>query len=204
MSCSVDPSEDTRRLRYQPGDKGVVVLHQFFYFWKHHFRDTGNVGIGIISSASHTCTVNGSLFYYSGGLNGSDDRIKYNETDVDDALTTIDKLKPQKYEKIMTVPSDSKGTWIPTDEEWEDVKSAEEPPYDGFEYGDEYGFIAQDVRNIPELSFLVSGEETDAEGTQTPLGLNYQGVFVVAVKAIQELKAKNEALEARILALEKN
>ena len=102
----------------------------------------------------------------------------------------------------MTVPSDSKGTWIPTDEEWEDVKSAEEPPYDGFEYGDEYGFIAQDVRNIPELSFLVSGEETDAEGTQTPLGLNYQGVFVVAVKAIQELKAKNEALEARILALE--
>ena len=50
----------------------------------------------------------------------------------------------------------------------------------------------------------MSGEETDAEGTQTPLGLNYQGVFVVAVKAIQELKAKNEALEARILALEKN
>ena len=104
----------------------------------------------------------------------------------------------------MTVPSDSKGTWIPTDEEWEDVKSAEEPPYDGFKYGDEYGFIAQDVRNIPELSFLVSGEETDADGTQTPLGLNYQGVFVVAVKAIQELKAKNEALEARISALENN
>ena len=118
------------------------------------------------------------------------------------AVLEVDKLKPQKYEKIMTVPSDSKGTWIPTDEEWEDVKSAEEPPYDGFEYGDEYGFIAQDVRNIPELSFLVSGEETDADGTQTPLGLNYQGVFVVAVKAIQELKAKNEALEARILALE--
>ena len=62
--------------------------------------------------------------------------------------------------------------------------------------------IAQDVRKIPELSFLVSGEETDAEGNQTPLALNYEGIFVVAVKAIQELKAKNEALEARISALE--
>ena len=32
--------------------------------------------------------------------------------------------------------------------------------------------------------------------TQTPLGLNYQGIFVVAVKAIQELKSENEDLQA--------
>jgi len=124
--------------------------------------------------------------------------------------------------------------------------------------------FAQDVRNIPEVSFLVSGSEMktvdesvspeeyvnlneDEQGTytrkyvyeenvitieeytnlisenkdkctgiyikqvetQTPLGLNYQGIFVVAVKAIQEIdaqlqaeKVRNDALEARILALE--
>ena len=58
------------------------------------------------------------------------------------------------------------------------------------------------MRNIPELSSLVTGEETDENGNQTTLGLNYEGIFTVAVKAIQELKAKNEALEARISALE--
>ena len=40
--------------------------------------------------------------------------------------------------------------------------------------------------------------------TQTPLALNYQGLFVLAIGAIQELKAMNDALEARISALENN
>ena len=109
----------------------------------------------------------------------------------------------------MKYPSALEGTWIPTDDEWENVKNTE--LWDEFSYNDEYGFIAQDVRRIPELSFLVSGDEVDEKGNQTPLGLNYQGIFVVAVKAIQELntelqaeKARNDTLEARIAALEKN
>ena len=223
----------------------------------------GHVGIGI-TSPTYKLHVNGSLFYSSGGLNGSDDRIKYNEENITNALDIICKLKPQKYEKIMTFPSDATGSWIPTDENWETVKNAETKPWEGFTHGDEYGFIAQDVRNIPEVSFLVSGSEMktvdesvspeeyvnlneDEQGTytrkyvyeenvitieeytnlisenkdkctgiyikqvetQTPLGLNYQGIFVVAVKAIQEIdaqlqaeKVRNDALEARILALE--
>ena len=150
----------------------------------------------------------------------------------------------------MEIPGDRTGTWIPTDEEWENVK-------EDYTHGEEFGFIAQDVRKIPELSFLVKGEETrmDTETvshekysnlsteeqitfthsytdgtnivtqeeytnlepaeqelyvqqytkqteTETPLGLNYQGLFVVAIGAIQELKLKNDALEARIAALE--
>jgi len=201
----------------------------------------------------YTLEVNGSLFYSSGGLNGSDDRIKYNEENITNALDIIGKLKPQKYEKIMAFPSDAKGTWIPTDENWETVKNAETKPWEGFTYGDEFGFIAQDVRNIPEVSFLVSGSEMKTseesvsleeytnlneeeqgaytrkyiyEGnvitvdeytdlipenmdkctpiyikqveTQTPLGLNYQGIFVVAVKAIQELKSENETLKTQL------
>ena len=150
----------------------------------------------------------------------------------------------------MEFPNSTEGTWIPTDEEWENVK-------EDYTYGDEFGFIAQDVRAVPELAFLVHGEETrtdtktsapeeysnltteeqstytlsyvyesnvitqseysnltpEEQGlystqytkqieTQTPLALNYQGLFVVAIGAIKELKAKNDDLEARITALE--
>ena len=234
---------------YGSGSPATTIMH-------------GTVGIGV--SPTYKLHVNGSLFYSSGGLNGSDDRIKYNEENITNALDIICKLKPQKYEKIMVFPSDATGSWIPTDENWETVKNAETKPWEGFTHGDEYGFIAQDVRNIPEVSFLVSGSEMktvdesvspeeyvnlneDEQGTytrkyvyeenvitieeytnlisenkdkctgiyikqvetQTPLGLNYQGIFVVAVKAIQEIdaqlqaeKVRNDALEARILALE--
>ena len=180
----------------------------------------------------------------------SDDRIKYNEADISTPLDLINQLNPQKYEKIMEFPHNAESEWIPTDEEWENVK-------ENYKYGDEFGFIAQDIKKIPELSFLVHGEETrtdtktsapeeysnlttdeqstyttsyvyesntitqeeysnitpEEQGlystqytkqieTQTPLALNYQGLFVVAIGAIQELKAKNDALEARITALE--
>ena len=122
-----------------------------------------------------------------------------------------------------------------------------------YKYGDEFGFIAQDVRNIPELSFLVHGEESRTDiktlsieeysnltteeqvtytisythysniitqeeyyiltpeeqekfdtiytkqiETETPIALNYQGLFVVAIGAIQELKVKNDILETQI------
>jgi hypothetical protein len=210
---------------------------------------SGNVGVATLTP-SYTLYVNGSLYYTSGGLNGSDDRIKYNEEDIIDPLSIINKLKPQKYEKIMEFPPDPEGHWIPSNEDWESVKTE-------YTYGNEYGFIAQDVRQIQELSFLVKGEETDQKTkyisieeynsnvytgytpnnvfthsvtsnviptsvyesltpeeqseytetiqsysktveTETPLALNYNGIFVLAVGAIQELDKKNKALEAQL------
>ena len=212
---------------------------------------SGNCGINQ-TSPSYTLDVNGTIRYTSSGSSASDDRIKYNEEDISAPLALISQLKPQKYEKIMEFPNPSEGTWIPTDEEWETVK-------DAYKYGDEIGFIAQDIRNIPELKFLVSGEETKMEmktvsleeysnltteersiyttpvytyistedtiymeqysnltsevqqtytqsisgytkeiETQTPLSLNYQGLFVIAVGAIQELKSENETLKSQL------
>ena len=207
---------------------------------------TGNVGINTTSPSSYTLYVNGNLFYGSGGLQGSDDRIKYNEENISNALTLISQLNPKKYEKIMEIPQSIEGTWIPVDEEWENVK-------EDYKHGDEFGFIAQDIKKIPELSFLVHGEETRTDTktstpeeysnltieeqvtytpsyvyesntitqeeysnltpeeqetctvsytkqieTQTPLALNYQGLFVVAIGAIKELKAKNDTLETQL------
>ena len=209
----------------------------------------GNLGIND-STPGYKLDVNGTLRCFGFTDSSSDDRIKYNEQGVSNALTLISQLNPQKYEKIMERPNPIEGTWIPTDEEWENVK-------EDYKYGDEYGFIAQDVRAVPELSFLVTGEETrtdtktstpeeysnltteeqstytisylhgsnvvtqeeysnlnpEEQGlystqytkqfeTQTPLGLNYQGLFVLAIGAIQELKAENEAIKARLEALE--
>ena len=250
-------------MAFHVGKGGATNDGQNLTIERMRIAGNGTLGLGT-TNPGYKLHVNGSLFYSSGGLNGSDDRIKYNEENITNALDIICKLKPQKYEKIMAFPSDATGSWIPTDENWETVKNAETKPWEGFTHGDEYGFIAQDVRNIPEVSFLVSGSEMktvdesvspeeyvnlneDEQGTytrkyvyeenvitieeytnlisenkdkctgiyikqvetQTPLGLNYQGIFVVAVKAIQEIdaqlqaeKVRNDALEARILALE--
>jgi hypothetical protein len=54
----------------------------------------------------------------------------------------------------------------------------------------------------PEEQEASVAQYTKEIETQTPLSLNYNGLFVLAIGAIQELKAKNDALEARILALE--
>lgn len=81
----------------------------------------------------------------------SDDRIKYNEEEVINCVNILNQITPLKYEKINR-PEDIIGTWIPTDDEWESKKST-------YGWYNEYGFIAQDVRKVPELSILVTGEE---------------------------------------------
>ena len=52
-----------------------------------------------------------------------------------------------------------------------------------------YGFIAQEVQQV--LPDTITGEETETDY----LGLDYNGVLAVAVKAIQELKAENDTLK---------
>ena len=122
----------------------------------------------------------------------SDDRLKHNEEEVADALGTIKKLKLLKYDKTgeMLAP-DYNGDLT------------------GISHKKELGFIAQSVLEIPELSFLVTvpgdPEDTLEHGLKRgvePYGMEYQGINNLLVQAVQELSAKNDSLEARILALE--
>jgi hypothetical protein len=100
----------------------------------------------------------------------SDDRIKYNETPITDNLALINKLVPKRYEKISKIPEGAVGTWIPTDEEWENVKAPEpdggpiniDPefkiqPIKDWHYED--GFIAQELLADPVTRHLVKGVE---------------------------------------------
>tara|TARA_Y100001963_G_scaffold120501_1_gene168453 strand:- start:331 stop:1407 length:1077 start_codon:yes stop_codon:yes gene_type:complete len=125
---------------------------------------------------------NGSNEAYltSGGVwtDASDERLKKDIKDIEYGLAEILKCKPRKYK----------------------LKA------DNLE---QIGFVAQEMLSIiPEV---ISGGESDDDrpdhlklfdNGKSQYGLHYGALTAVAFKAIQELSAKNDALEARIEALE--
>ena len=64
------------------------------------------------------------------------------------------------------------------------------------------GFIAHELQAV--IPHAVTGEKdaVDEEGNIKPQGVDYSKIVVHLVAAIQELSAKNDALEARLAALE--
>ena len=120
----------------------------------------------------------------------SDDRRKVNETSIENALATLTQLQPVNYYR--TTEFYDHNTQF-TEEELEELDTTYES-----------GFIAQDVKNIPELAHLCSGEEYDENQNPSALSIKYTYLHAFSVKAIQELLAKVETLEARIAAVEAN
>jgi hypothetical protein len=140
-------------------------------------------------------------FYVNGTAGGtvawtpaSDDRIKFNEIDISNSIDIIKQLKPQKYEKITSFKESS--NWMPTDASWNEIKNKTDASGNRlWNYEEEIGLIAQDVKQIPDLSFCVTGEEINKYGNQTPLALNYNNIFCLMIKSIQELEERLTALE---------
>ena len=153
------------------------------------------IGYGF-KGTGYMLSVNGGT-YSSGGFTSSDDRIKYNEQVINSssALNLINQLSPQKYEKIIEQPAEAVGNWIPTDVEWPTVK-------DQYSWMDEAGLIAQDIQQIPELSWCVTGEEVDSEGNQTALRLNYNDIYAYHISATKELSSQLNEEKAKIATLE--
>ena len=94
----------------------------------------------------------------------SDDRLKHNETDIINALSTLELLEPKKYQKTQSFLE-------------KDYMGALNIPY-----RIESGFIAQDVEKIPELKYTVIPGE--------PYNLNYNDIFVYGIAGIKELNNK--------------
>ena len=70
-----------------------------------------------------------------------------------------------------------------------------------FKGTEQIGFVAQEVKKIvPEV--VDGGKIDEKTGEPSQLGLSYGNLSAVAIKAIQELSAKNDALEAKVKALE--
>ena len=181
-----------------------------------HSSGDCKIGMNGKTNPSTALDVDGTVTC-TGFNNTSDDRIKYNETNINTstALNVINQLVPQKYEKIVREPSNISGIWIPTDEEWENEKNeiithtytdvdgndatTTEPKW---KWENETGLIAQDVKNISELSYCVIGNEVDSNGNQTPLKLNYNDIFSYHIAATKELTTQLNTANQKIATLE--
>jgi hypothetical protein len=132
----------------------------------------------------------------------SDGRLKHNEVVIANGLTIIDKLNPKFYQK----------TFIMLDASYNGDLS-------GYSWNYEAGLIAQEVLQINDISYVVSGgdyyEETiNYYDTSTnyyevsnnlitqAYGVNYNSVFVYGLAAIKELHAKVKTQETTILSLQ--
>ena len=136
-------------------------------------------GDTIISSSgdikARNLTYTGTFTY------SSDDRLKHNEEPVVDALSTLDKLKLQKYDKTTEMlDADYRG----------DLSNVA--------HHTEIGFIAQEVKEIPELAHVVHGSPSESN----PYSINYNDIHNLGIQGIQELHAKYKALLERVEALE--
>ncbi len=108
----------------------------------------------------------------------SDDRLKFNEAAMAiDGIATVKALQPKRYHQKESL------------KDADDVATSRE----------QIGFIAQDVEAIPGLACLV-GEEQDCREPHTDMikNLQYDGITVVNTKALQELIARVESIEARL------
>jgi len=133
----------------------------------------GDGGHAVVMSITSSGTISGTL------NNTSDEKLKENIASVSDgSLALVKQLRPVTFD-------------------WKDST---------FE-NNQTGFIAQEVKTV--IPNLISGEEYDEtkvneKGQIISTGYSISNVGLVAhlTKALQELSAKNDALEARIAALE--
>ena len=103
----------------------------------------------------------------------SDQRFKENIRDLDDGLSKVMELRPRKFD-------------------WKEGKGAD--------IKNDRGFIAQEFEEV--FPDLVGEWKDEAPEGEEPYKAISQDLIPTLVKAIQELSAKNDALEARIAALE--
>ena len=111
----------------------------------------------------------------------SDDRIKFDEEEIINALETINKLKVYKYKKY-NCP----------------IKEDLSRPADEGEGETEVGLIAQDLEEIPELSHVVGTSLMFDDETIAKKNVKYNDVFCVALEAIKELKVEIDILKDEI------
>jgi len=160
----------------------------------------GNIGANnaINPTSSNTGTLGETGFRWNSAwinnINGSaytgtsDDRLKHNEVAITNGLTIIEQLVPKFYQKTLTM-----------------LDASYNGDLSGHIWNYESGLIAQELLQISDLSFVVSGGDyydlSNNLITQA-YGVNYNSVFVYGLAAIKELHAKVKAQETTILSLQ--
>ena len=139
------------------------------------------VGINGNTVPGYTLDVNGDISTTSLNIN-SDDRIKSRSTPIQNGLDILLQLTPIKYEKhpdfIVTV-------------------GVEDADLTNIKHFPEAGFNAQDIEQISELSYIVSGK-----GESGLKSVNYTNLIAYLVSAIKEQTETIVSLTSRIEILE--
>jgi hypothetical protein len=138
----------------------------------------------------------------------SDNRIKHNEINITNGLDIIDQLCPKFYQKTQVM-----------------LDASYNGDLSGYIWNYEAGLIAQELLQISDISYVVSGGDYYEEKynliTQTndmsyntnetsfyevsnnliprPYNVNYNSVFIYGIAAIKELHAKVKSQESTIL-----
>lgn len=185
------------------GDNVTLNNNQGIYFHTSQFdysiaRENGGWGstrelairwsTGIRFQVDPTRTITGNVAY----TNSSDTRLKHNEVDISNALTTINKLHVKKYYKTGTIYDPSGNVYPPdynlTEQELETIPHTEE-----------IGIIAQQIKQqIPELEFVVKDNGLDASGNQKPYSVNYESIHNLLIQSVQELSKQVNELKQEV------
>ena len=105
----------------------------------------------------------------------SDDRLKHNEININNGLTIIRQLEPQKYQKTNEL-----------------LDANFNGDLSGYEWTYESGLIAQDLLEINDLSFVINGGDYYDESNnliENPYYVNYNSLFTYNIAATKELDA---------------
>ena len=139
---------------------GFSTLEQSMIKFSTKENNDSSLNTRMVIGYNGITTVNGTF------TNNSDDRLKYRETKILNSLNLINKIKPYKYEKT---------TINVSNDEWEILR-------DENDYTIEFGVIAQDLKQIQELSFAsVYNQETDT------WSVSYNNLNVLNIAGIQEI-----------------
>ena len=123
-------------------------------------------------------------FYSNSTYLLSDDRAKFDEVALSNAMNIVNQIQVYTYTKYTSPIREDLAR--PTDE---DGKM-------------EIGVIAQEIEAIPELSHTVSTVPIFDDEVIAKKTVNYAELFCVAIEAIKELKAEVDTLNQRIAVLE--
>ena len=141
-----------------------------------------------------TMKINGNIQYTGTISDVSDDRLKENEVLITDAVTTIQKLRPQIYDKKTTFTNTDTTTW-----DQESGLIAQEVYYDATEL--RHLVIVPDGVT-PDENITTSTDPSDdpdySSWGDEPASINYIGVIPYLVKSIQELKDTIDSQSATI------
>ena len=155
-----------------------------------------NYGVNVIT-ASITPSGHASVT----SLNqGSDDRLKHNETPIINGLDVINKLNPLSYIKTH-ITYDSNHNFELSDNGVPTVNGNELSKSDWFF---ENGIIAQEIEQIDELKHVVSDSTRQDENGNIIKTVKYNDIFVYNVAAVQELHKLHQEDNAKIAELTTN